>query len=402
MRSERAFRMHLWRVASLWLFVAATASGTTPFGNTFIVKTNGVWHCPRFYTCNLIIADEDNGLRTEVPLKGLFPGAEYDAHVHDTTAGPRWGIASLPFITRQGERDYFYMHCWTGKQLLLALDTAKLARPATLAAQLAEEERKHVLVTLTNAVACLQAGEGVRDEELDGAILIAAARGEKSVKPLLEAIEALGGRFGPLGFIPNYSYGASWSGRFPEQTYRIAQHRRFAQIALRRLGLAPKGYPAVVFDEAKENVVFSPEERAASIPRLRVGQSSREVLKLLGPPDYLETAVENRADKPPVAWHRRWVDAWRYDLASPNDFSVLIIWSDQGRAERIERVTPGLWYGDALFTARMPRPVFGPDGSINGIHLYSREFTGTIGVLTPSRPKDLPQAASPNAGPPPR
>ncbi len=372
-----------WVIVLLWLLAVNTSLATRPFGNTLVVRTNKVWHCPQFYTRDLIILDADRGTRHEVPLERLFPGPDYEANVSQTTAGPLWGDTALSFVASLEGRDFFYMHCWTGKRLLLALDTGKLEDPGRLGARLADEEWRQALATLTNTVAAMRAGQGVGGDQLHAAILIATARGKKEVRLWLEAIEALDTGSGAIGFIPDYSYGRGLGEEFHGRFYHIAEHRRFAQLALRRLGFNPQGYPAIIFEPAKAKVPLPPATRAAKLARLRQGQYSREVCQLLGPPDYLQTAAEEEAGVAPAAWKRKWVDAWRYDFASKPDSSILVIWNDEGRVERVERVTPGLWHGDALFTARAAKPVCSADGSLNGIHLYSPGFSGRVEVLMP-------------------
>jgi hypothetical protein len=394
-RRLASLQMQLWGMALPWVFLVSTSLATTPFGNTFIVKRNGTWHCPQFYTRDLMIADEDKGTRHEVPLNRLFAGAEYQANVSRTTAGPRWGDTALSFIAPFGGRDFFYMHCWTGKRLLVALDTGKIEKPGRLANQLADEEWRQALATLTNAVTNLRAGQSVSADQLHAAILIAAARGAKEVRAWLEAIEALDGGSGHLGFISDYSYGPGLGEGFQRRSYVVAQHRRFAQLGLRRLGIRPQGYPAIIFEEARAKASLAPAARAANLASLRQGQYSREVCQLLGPPDYLETAVDDKAGVAPAAWKRKWIDAWRYDFTLQPDCSILIIWKDGGRIERIERVKPGLWHGESLFTTQTGKRVVSADGSVNGIHLYSSAFSGTVEVLVPQSSPSAPTGSRP-------
>jgi len=124
-----------------------------------------------------------------------------------------------------------------------------------------------------------------------------------------------------------------------------------------------------------------PDSRAQSVRHVHVGSTSRHAYDVLGPPDYIMTAEEEDQDRGDAHWWKKWIDAWRYDFGRPHDYSLLLIWDDEGRVRRIERVTPGLWLGDRLFSDQMPRPIFWADGDLNGIHLDSPHFTGKIDVI---------------------
>ena len=108
---------------------------------------------------------------------------------------------------------------------------------------------------------------------------------------------------------------------------------------------------------------------------------------LLGAPDDIMTAVEDDDTKGYAYLRKKWVNAWRYDFDLPDDFSLIVIWDDQGRVRRIEKITPALWRGDHLFSDKVPKPVFRVDGSVNGIHLYSPHFLGKISVVERERPE---------------
>jgi hypothetical protein len=78
---------------------------------------------------------------------------------------------------------------------------------------------------------------------------------------------------------------------------------------------------------------------------------------------------------------KKWVNGWRYDFGGKDDFSVILLWDAEGKVERVERIAPGLWRGDELFSDEAAKPVSSIDGSLNAIHLYSDHFRGRITPL---------------------
>jgi hypothetical protein len=344
---------------------------TRPFGNTGIRKEKGQWVCPSHFTRDLVVflsADD----RRVIALKTLFPGKDYDLNVSMTTAGPLWGQASLYYIVMLGQTDFFTMHTSAGKRLLVNLTTAAVEKVGDRAEDLMKADQKEIRATLAEVCRRLTPpGEGYDEEKLHGAMLLAAKYKMIDVGPQLEIIEKSG-----------------WHGGFTLE-YEDCSDRRFAQLAMRRLALAPKGYPTIVFTGDPKGRVISSQERRRTVGNLKPGLSEGEVRQLIGPPDYFASAFWEEKNVGSAYWNRKWPnDAWRYDFDGPSDFSLLVIWGPSG-IDHIEKVTPALWRGDVLFSSEMPKPVFGADGGVNGIHLYTEAFRGKIENLsTPGTPHE--------------
>ena len=374
-------RTYVTSVMLTFMLGVALSHGTEQSGNSFIVKTNGTWRADWSYTCDLVILDEDNNNRTVLILSDLYPDQLYKAHVDETTAGPDWGLDSLSFLVNLNSRPHFAMHSWTGHRLLVDLNSACIAEPSKFRKELDTEEERQLTSVITNAAYILsETRKGVPTDKLHGAIVLAARRKLLEVRKYLETIEKHDTWSGPIGWHGNYSYGKGLDEKVRKETYKILENRRFAQLALRRLGLTPLGYSQYVLEKGKESKVIDPTRRRCDALRIKPNSSSQDVYESLGAPDYIMTAVEDDDTKGYAYLKKKWINAWRYDFSSPADFSLIFIWDDNGLVRRIEKVTPALWQGDKLFSDKMPKPVFWADGGMNGIHLYSPEFSGTIDV----------------------
>jgi hypothetical protein len=364
---------------SVCLILPWAAEPTTPAGNTVLAKKDGKWRCPHMYTCDLIILDEAKGTRYMVKLKDLFPGKEYERHVSLTTAGPIWGQSSFYYVLTRNNTDYFCMHCWTGRRVLVNLQTGKIEDPKPFEKVLDNEEKERIAEVLhESAKLVTKPNKGLEWERLYGAMLLVAKRGMIQTQADLDIIEEHSWQ-GPIGLFPEWGYGM---GLKCSQEYTVLEGRRFAQLALRRLGLKPKGYSQYVFEDEKRKIAIPPDTRKKRTNEIKIGIESQRVYDTLGAPDYIMNAVEvDDTKKPYERLKNKWIDAWRYDFDVPDDFSLVLIWDNEGRVERIEKITPALWRGDELFSDKMPKLVFSAAGNLNGIYLYSPHFLGKISVV---------------------
>ena len=365
-----------------WLWLPIVILATEPSGHTWLVKEDGKWKYPHEYTCDLIIVDNDKGTRHRLRLTDLFPGEQYRRHVDQTTAGPLWGRRSFYYVLRHNDTDYFCMHCWTGKRLLVNLTRGKVEDPQALVKVLDSEERRKTIELLRESSKLVtRPDKGLEWERVYGAMLLVAQRGMVQAQGALEVMEKHSWQ-GPSGLhAPKWGYGKGLGQSIRGQWYAILEGRRFAQLALRRLGLKPKGYSQYVFEKERKKTAIPPDTRKKRSNRIKIGMTSQKVYDVLGAPDYTMTAVEDDDTKHYADLKWKWIAAWRYDFDVPGDFSLILMWDDQGRLCRIEKVSPALWRGDALFSDKMSRPVFRADGDINGIHLYSPHFLGRITVV---------------------
>jgi len=365
-----------------WLWLPIVILATEPFGHTWLVKEDGKWKCPLMYTNDLIIVDNDKGTRHNLRLTDLFPAELYRTHVSQTTAGPRWGKRAFYYVLTHNATDYFCMHCWTGKRVLVNLKTGKLEVPQALVKVLDSEERRRTIELLRESSKLVtRPDKGLEWERIYGAMLLVAQRGMVQAQGALEVMEKHSWQ-GPSGsHAKNWGYGKGLGQSIRAQRYEILEGRRFAQLALRRLGLKPKGYSQYVFEKERAKTAIPPDTRKRRSNRIKIGMTSQNVYDVVGAPDYIMSAVEDDDTKHYADLKRKWMAAWRYDVDVPGDFSLILMWDDRGRLHRIEKVSPALWRGDKLFSDKMSRPVFRADGGINGIHLYSPHFLGRITVV---------------------
>jgi hypothetical protein len=110
--------------------------------------------------------------------------------------------------------------------------------------------------------------------------------------------------------------------------------------------------------------------------KLRIGYNVKQVTELLGSPEYIVDAVEDAPNKPYPDRMRKWSHGFRYDFGGYANFSLLILWDEIGLVSSIHKISPGLWNTTGVF--RHPDSVLQADGSFNGIHLYGKNFIGTM------------------------
>lgn len=360
------------------LIVTPFTSATDPFGNTFIVKKDSRWACPRRFTCDLVVVNQDRNTRQRLTLDQMFPGRDQDVHVALTTAGPLWGEASLYYIVRLNEVDYFTMHMWTGKRLLVNLETVAIEDPTPLADSLREADKREIRSTLVAATQALAKGEGFDEEKFQGATILAAKYQMREVRKELEEIDEKGDWHGPTCWHANLPSTKALASGPQSLSFKVLTDRRSAQLCLRRMGFSPQGYPQIVFEGDKQERVIAPEQRVRHSQTLAVGMTVEQVYHLLGSPDYLAASSRTDIGTSSTAGETEWRDGWRYDIDTTPDYSLLIIWNNEAKVDRIEKVTPALWHGDDLFSDEAAKPMFRPDGDVNAIHLYSKTYQGRI------------------------
>ncbi|MEM7314638.1 MAG: hypothetical protein AAF497_15940, partial [Planctomycetota bacterium] len=285
------------------------------------------------------------------------------------------GKASLYYIFSSNGNDYFTMYTAAGTRLLIDLSTGVVDSTLVDAADMQEFDRREISSVLTTITETLvNTGAGFDDQKLYGALLSAARYDMKELIPKIEIVEEKGWHE-LIGWIPDYSYGVGMRPEIQSTTYRLNEDRRFAELALRRLGQSPRGFGQFEFDGAPNRPPIATSTKAGSIERLQIGQTSGHVFKQIGPPDYIMSAIEDALDKPPAYRDRRWTDSWRYDMGGRFNYTILILWTDHGTVDAIHRISPGLWNVDGVFETRSE--ILQADGSFNGIHLYGKHFIGT-------------------------
>ncbi|NLE36806.1 MAG: hypothetical protein GX621_02140 [Pirellulaceae bacterium] len=356
---------------------------TKPFPCSRLVKNDGVWVAPRgeFYGGELLLRDNDRKTGRRLKIRDLFPDKEYRLYVHDTTAGPMWGCYAVPMVVNLAGHDYLCVSFWSGKRLLVNLDTGECEAPARFDRELNEAEKHRIREILSTAATNLPNGKvGTYGSTLEGAMLLAARHQMKDAKADLDAINRHDTWSGPICPYQRWGFSVGFGRalRDRDDWYKRLELRQIAQLALRRLGYCPEGYPVFLFEKEKKSVAIDLDERREKSSEVKVGWTSQQVYDLLGPPDFMEYATAPGDSDPEVRRPTLWDDAWRYDCTDKDDHSLLVVWDDKGHVEAVKRITPALWRGDALFSEKIEKPVFGYDGRLDGRLLQSKEFLGRV------------------------
>jgi len=366
--------MKTLRIIVILLAAATCAVATEPFGNSSIGKDEqGNWEYPSMFTgAYLFIEHGTNWVR--LSLDDIFPGDEYEENVSMTTAGPLWGELAFCYILRHKDTDYLSMWCPSGKRVLLNLIDPKVADPNPLLELIKREEKKRVESFLAeSATIASEHDRGLRWEKAYASMLLAVDYGLTNTVKSLRILEEHSWQ-GPMCFHQG-DYEKSFGLKEEIAIYKEYGGRRYAQLALRRLGYKPEGYRVKVFDEAKINEGIPPDDRKKASSQIKLGTTAREVYDLVGPPDYMMSTRPNGAPMVHKQLKEKWYFAWRYDFDVPNDYSLILIWGENdGLLHQLLTVTPSLWKGGVLFPKG--EDPFHYDGDLNGTFLYSPKFKG--------------------------
>jgi hypothetical protein len=374
------------------------ARATEQMSYSFLVKTNGVWQLWNDYLngAALVIENDEKHTKVVLSVNELLPKEEVDRTL--STAGPAWGTYSLWYFAELDGRKMFRVRTQHGSDILIALENAAAIPPGTFSNQLRELDVSQITSILKHGQAILESDEHPAIVRLQGAILHAAGYGLTNCISYIRPLEATdyedarGFLHGPDPAVDHPPV--------PERYWKFTQYttRRFAALALRRLGGVPQGFPAIgIFPQDATNASDLPG-RAVKVSGLRHGQVPKSVYQLLGPPDYIENAYREEDGKVTLRVGA-WSGAWRYDVDGDSPCSILVIWDSNGTISKVERFTPPLWQGDALISDGSVKPVFRPNGSIGrAMQLYGKAFTGKMEPLVVSPAISQPSAA-PNAAP---
>jgi hypothetical protein len=364
-------------ITSMIIALLATvtcALATEPFGNSSIGKDKqGNWEYPSMFTGSYLYIEHGTNW-ARLSLDEIFPGNEYEENVDMTTAGPLWGELAFCYILKHKDTDYLSMWCASGKRVLLNLTNPKVADPKPLLKLIEEEEKQRVESFLAESAAIAsEHNRGLRWEKAYAGMLLAIDYGLTNTVKSLRVFEEHSWQ-GPLCFHQG-DYEKTFGLKDEIATYNEYDGRRYAQLALRRLGYKPAGYRVKVFDKTKINEVIPPDDRKNAASKITLGSTAREVYDLVGPPDYMLSTRPNGAPTVYKQLREKWYFAWRYDFDVPNDHSLILIWGENdGLLDQLLTVTPSLWKGEELFP-KGDDPFF-HDGDLNGTYLYSPKFKG--------------------------
>lgn len=267
---------------------------------------------------------------------------EVEQYVHDTTAGTMWKWMSRWYFFNDGLRDYFVVRPYWGRRIMINLETVTVVLPDhQLETALDREEAHFVDSTLRRA---LKECQSVQDPQaradiiatVDAAIQIAGQRQLKACADLLRQLEPW-----PLFDSTACSVDNVRLGEIATNSYSFNSGRRRIQLALRRMGEPPAGYAVTVFSPERENhdrywaeheieearwmkQRTDPRFRTQQASKIRNGMSPQEVIRTIGPPDFVR-------------------DNWQYDLDGPSPSTLIITWTATPRVRAYWQTRPALW-----------------------------------------------------------
>ena len=273
-----------------------------------------------------------------------FPNGDRKKFVHQTTAGPMWTGNSLwYFLSAEGEAGakhrYFVVRPWWGDRVFLDLEATKFLLDAeegeALRAAADRDDRdwvKESLADVKNLPECGAAEGCGRRHEVDRAAWLAG---------VLDVREAIG----PLRDLEsdtNVNSATSGGG----YSYRTFGTRQTVQLALRRLGQAPKGSGSIVLGLEEDPVGGKPvtppaevgaEARVGTAGNVKEGMSAREVVALIGNPDC--------ASGP---------GGFAWDIDGEKPFTLAIAFKD-GKVRSIQKIDPPEWKAGVARDERLIR-----------------------------------------------
>jgi hypothetical protein len=288
--------------------------------------------------------------RFDILAEGL-PAGDVKRYVRETTAGPLWADYSYWYFFESGGQSYFAFRTWWDRRVVLSLEKARPIRQGAALTKAADAaERAFVLDTLRAGarVARRWAAKKLPEyshgepgpwdgvERLFNAVHLAGRMKLKVAAPLLRQLEP----------IPSFDTSGSASETVPDGGLFLASSRwdpmrQQVQLALRRLGERPAGYPVreVMLKPAgsdQEIPYHPPKQAAPRANRVRLvnrNLTPRKVVDAIGEPDY---KLRPAAGDPDADW------VWEYDIDSEKPYTLRIVWLGQ-KALSIKRVEPPTW-----------------------------------------------------------
>lgn len=239
-----------------------------------------------------------------------------------SSGGLIWAPFSLWHFIDFDDRPLFVIRLWWGQQLVLDPRTGKRVElTPVIGDAIRRFQIDHCCTELLLAVA-----DGVDDDNVGRIMTAAYLAGRLRIYEVVEHLkemeksEYVGLYGGPIGtrledgeidpfFIQQYSL------------------RQIAQLSLRRLGAAPALLPVFEFKQGGSRTLFRPRSRATpteqSLARIMPGMKPREVLDILGSPDFVS------------------YPEWSFDLDGEDARTFTISW-DSGSVKDM-RDLPSLW-----------------------------------------------------------
>lgn len=254
----------------------------------------------------------------------LFPSAEDEKYVHNTTAGPMWTGMSRWSFAEINKREYFVIRTWWANRLIADLQTFEAIKPDKgLTQALDAVDQQWVRQTLGDAQA--------NRYERATAAHMAGQLGMMDALPLLYEAERS---------TDSWSSSSSFVGPWSNAWIHSLGIRAAAQLSIRRLGGHASGLPSTVAHSQQDKSPapatapfrYEGQPREHWIGEIKTGMSITEVVKRIGFPDAFcpELPVRNDAD------------AWDWDMDTDKPFTLRVRYRGDSVLS-VERFEPPVW-----------------------------------------------------------
>lgn len=238
-------------------------------------------------------------------LNDALTDDENQNYVHQTTAGPMWAGLSISYFFEHKSREYYAIRPWWGRRVIVDLKNGEIQKTADKLSGACLAYEKEIVTK------SLESKPKNDDEQFEQrlAIYLAGVLKMKKTIPYLRIAE----ESTVIG--SSTSGGLSWGEDFDNEvdphSYETFSIRQIAQLSLRRIGEKPKPLPCNSFEinEGGESKPFNPtlnRERHENVSNVKVGMSAKQILTLIGPPDYIS------------------YDKWSYDMDADRPFTLTI------------------------------------------------------------------------------
>ncbi len=259
---------------------------------------------------------------------------EGSQYIQATTAGEVWGRERSSFTSLQG-KCYFVVRTWWGQRVIFDLELGRLtSEGGTLARHLEEGDRMFVRSTLE--VAAKEYRKANRYDQLGPVVMASYMASQMHMKecvPWLRSLEDVPD-FGSLAVTMIDE--EPKEGELDLRCWETSSVRQVVQLSLRRLGEVPRYFPptqfcpyAKEFDRRKPVVPVLDKPRVQQAGAIRKGMQPMEVLRLIGPPDFIEGISTV-------------VGQWHYDMDEQKPYTLIVEW-ENARVKSVERKFPAFW-----------------------------------------------------------
>lgn len=257
-------------------------------------------------------------------LADAITNEESRKYTRETFHDVRWSGYSLWYFLNSTDGYVFVIRPWWGRRIVIDTETGGLKNETDAVRQAAMAyERRYVTTNLAKA----RKGD---NEEIWPTLYAAYLAGHLQVSeaiPDLKVLE-LSEYSGSTTVLP--AVGNPFNRDVDPNSYSTATLRQVVQLSLRRLGATPKTLPVHTFrlrspgSSAPTPTPALTVARHENVDQIKVGMNAKEVLALIGSPDYVAR------------------DSWSYDMDSDPPYSLNLTWNVK-TVTKITREDPPIW-----------------------------------------------------------